>query len=111
MSANIGETRVRDLPRFIAKNVRFFETVGRLASAYRAKYVTCKNAGIRPFFHMGAVCMVLNYMIDYKFHLKYEKNSKYHWTKLLFCDSIYVMWLPLWYNIIIIIIVQVVLLV
>ena len=46
--------------------------------SYRAKYITCKNAGIRPFFHMGAVCMVLNYMIDYKFHLKYEKNSKYH---------------------------------
>ena len=60
--ANIGETRVRDLPRFIAKNVRFFEMVGRLASVYRAKYVTCKNAGMRPFFHMGTVCMVFNYI-------------------------------------------------
>ena len=54
---------IRDLPRFIAKNICFFETVGRLASAYRAKYVTCKNAGIRRFFHMGAVYIVLNYNI------------------------------------------------
>ena len=32
-AANIGETRVRDLPRFIVKNVCVIVTVG---SAYRA---------------------------------------------------------------------------
>ena len=78
MSTNIGDTRVRDLPRFIAKNVRFFETAGRLINMYRAKYITCKNAGIRPFFHLGGACMVISYMIDYNYHLKYEKHSKYH---------------------------------
>lgn len=78
MSTSLSDTRVRDLPRYVARNVRFFETMGRLVSMYRAKYITCKYPGIAPFFHMGAMCMVLNYMIDYKFHLKYEKASKYH---------------------------------
>ena len=60
--------RVCDLPRFIAKNVCVFETVGRLASAYRVCHLLeC---------HMGTVYMVLNYIIDYKFHLKYEKNVR-----------------------------------
>ena len=80
-SGNIGQIRVRDAGEYVVKNVRWSgisPAIGRWISAYRAKYVTCKNARMTPFFHMVGVCMVLNYIIDYKFHLKHEKLRKYH---------------------------------
>lgn len=81
MSGSFGQVSVRDAGQYLVKNVRLSEipqTMGRWVSAYRAKYVTCKNARMTPFFHAVGVCMLLNYMIDYKFHLKYEKHRKYH---------------------------------
>ena len=79
--SDFGQIRVRDTGAYIEKNFRFSKiapTMGRWVEAYRAKYITCRNARMTPFFHMVGVCMVLNYMIDYKFHLKYEKLRKYH---------------------------------
>ena len=45
---------------------------------YRAKYVTCKNARMTPFFHCVAVCILLNYMIEFKHLRKHESLRKYH---------------------------------
>ena len=81
MSKSFGQIAVRDTGRYVAENVRFktmFSSIGQWTSAYRAKYVTVKNARMTPFFHMVGVCMLLNYLVDYKFHLKYEKQRKYH---------------------------------
>lgn len=81
MSSSFSQVRVRDAGEYIVKNVRFSQispALGRWVSAYRARFVTCKNARMTPFFHMVGVCMLLNYMIDYKFHLKHEKVRKYH---------------------------------
>ena len=81
MSSSFGQVRVRDAGEYIVKNVRFSQispALGRWVSAYRARFVTCKNARMTPFFHMVGVCMLLNYTIDYKFHLKHEKVRKYH---------------------------------
>ena len=81
MSGGFGEVRVRDAGNYIAKNFRFGSipsVLGRWVGGYRAKYVTCKNAKMTPFFHLVGVAMVLNYMIAYKFHLKHEKMRKYH---------------------------------
>lgn len=46
--------------------------------AYKAKYVLPRNAGIRPFFHVVAVAMFLNYMIEFKHLRKHEMFRKYH---------------------------------
>lgn len=79
MSEKFGDVRVRDAGQYIVKNFRSFpQFVGRLIHTYRATYITCKNARMTPFFHIVGVCIVLNYMIDYKYHLKYEKLRKYH---------------------------------
>lgn len=81
MSGSIWDVQVRNLGAYTAKNFSFGKiapTVGRWVGAYRAKYVTCKNARMTPFWHLLGVCIVLNYVIDYKFHLKHEKLRKYH---------------------------------
>ena len=79
-SGGFGQVKVRNMGEYIGKNFRFSaipSSISRLATSYRAKYVTCKNARMTPFFHMVGACMLLNYMIDYKYHLKYEKMRKY----------------------------------
>ena len=79
MAESFGEVRVRDAAQYAAKNFRSFpQYVGRLVHAYRAKYITCKNARMTPFFHFVGVCIALNYLVDYKYHLKHEKLRKYH---------------------------------
>ena len=45
---------------------------------WRAKYVTCKNAKLTPFWHWVGVCMVLCYAIDYKHLYKKDGKAKYH---------------------------------
>ncbi len=47
-------------------------------NAYRAKYITCLKPGIRPFFHMMAVVMLVNYAIEFKHLRKHEAIRKYH---------------------------------
>ncbi len=77
----IGDVQVRNVGNYVVKNFRFSSipsAVGRFASNYRARYVTCKNARMTPFFHVVGVAMFLNYLIDYKYHLKHEKLRKYH---------------------------------
>ena len=79
--SNFWDVRVRDAGEYVVKNFRFGaipEYVSRFTQAYRAKYVTCKNARMTPFWHCVGVCIVLNYMIAYKYHLKHEKMRKYH---------------------------------
>ena len=65
--------------------VSLIDTVRRLANLYRAKYITCKNVVIIPFFHMGAVCNVLNYIIDYMQvppEVRKVQQVPLNWTKL-----------------------------
>lgn len=81
MSEGLGEVKLRNVGEYAKKNIRLGSLPGylvQLGEAYRAKYVTIRNARMTPFFHMAGVCMLLNYLIDYKFHLKYEKMRKYH---------------------------------
>ena len=80
-SGGFGQVKLRSVGEYAIKNVRFSAipgTVGRWVGAYRARYITCKNARMTPFFHLVGVCMLMNYMIDYKYHLKHEKLRKYH---------------------------------
>ena len=84
MSEKLQEVRLRDVGRFIQRNVTtrsivgFPKTLGRWVNIYRAKYINVKNARLTPFLHIGGFIMLVNYMIDYRFHLKYEKWRKYH---------------------------------
>lgn len=80
-TGGIGQVKVRNVGEYVAKNFRFssiFSSISRFGNNYRAKYVTCKNARMTPFFHVVGAAMILNYLIDYKYHLKHEKLRKYH---------------------------------
>lgn len=79
--AGIGDIRLRDVGEYVGKNFKFTQIPQYVAQAfgrYQNKYVNIRNARITPFFHCAAVCMVMNYMIAYKYFLKYEKHRKYH---------------------------------
>ncbi len=79
--SGFGQVKVRNIGEYAVKNFRFsslFNSIGRFATKYRATYVNCKNARMTPFFHVVGVAMALNYLIDYKYHLKHEKLRKYH---------------------------------
>lgn len=71
---------LRRAGQHIIENFRFSQIpsyIGQAARAYRAKYVTPKNAGLTPWWHAVGVCILVNYMIEYK-HLKKERLRKYH---------------------------------
>ena len=73
-------TPLRDVGSYIVKNFRVSQVpsyVSRSVEAYRAKYVTPKNAGMTPYWHVVGVCILVNYIIDYR-HLKHERLRKYH---------------------------------
>lgn len=84
MSEKLRDVRLRDVGKYIQRNVSRGSVVGfprvlsRWADIYRAKYVHVKNARMTPFFQIGGVIMLMNYMIDYRYNLKYEKMRKYH---------------------------------
>ena len=66
--ATFGETSLRNVGSFIAKNFSLttaVDAIGRAGARYRAKYITCKNARMTPFWHAVGLCMVLNYYIEY----------------------------------------------
>lgn len=76
-----GDVAIRNAGDYVLKNFKFSSippAISRFATNYRAKYVNVKNARMTPFFHMVGVAMFLNYVIDYRFHLKHEKLRKYH---------------------------------
>ena len=81
MAANsLWEVRVRDVGEHVVKNFRFGSIIpfmSRMVHNYRATYITCKNARMLPFWHLVGVCMLVNYVIDYR-HLKHERLRKYH---------------------------------
>lgn len=72
--------KLRDLGQHMAKNASLKSlssgSVG-LIQAYRAKYITCKNPRLTPWWHAVGLCIVLNYMVDYK-HLKDQRIRKHH---------------------------------
>lgn len=81
MSQKFSELRLRNVGDYVAKNFKFGAVPSYLNQAmlrYQAKYVHVKNARMTPFWHFVGMCMLVNYMIDYKYHLKYEKHRKYH---------------------------------
>lgn len=80
-AGSFGQAKLRNVGEYAVKNFSFSampSAVGRWVGAYRARYVTCKNARMIPFFHCVGVCMLISYAIDYKYHLKHEKMRKYH---------------------------------
>lgn len=81
MSGKFGLLKLREVGGYVAKNYKFTlipQYVAGAFRAYRSKYVNASNAGIRPFFHFVGVCIFINYLIEYNWMLKYEKNRKYH---------------------------------
>lgn len=81
MSNNFGDIKLRNVGEHFAKNFKFrliHRYIGQAFTSYQSKYVNVKNAKMTPFFHFIGVVMVMNYMIDYKYNLKYEKHRKYH---------------------------------
>ena len=81
MPATLWDVKLRDVGQYVAKNMSLQSLSAgsvRLVNAYRAKYITCRNARLTPFWHAVGLCILLNYAIDYKYHLKYEKHRKYH---------------------------------
>ena len=80
MATSLRDVKLRELGQYMAKNLSMKSLTSgtaRLAHAYRAKYVTCKNARLTPFWHALGLCVVLCYMVDYK-HLKHDRMRKYH---------------------------------
>ena len=81
MSGGIGDVKVRNLGEYIVKNFSLRQigsTISRGVGAYRARYITCRKAGMAPYFHMLGVCILLNYMIEYKHLRAHESLRKYH---------------------------------
>ena len=75
------DVKLGELGGWLGKNFKVTEVpsyINRAVVTYRAKYVTCKNAGMRPFFHFVAIAMVMNYMIDYSHLKKHDAWRKYH---------------------------------
>ena len=69
-SQSFGQTRLRDVGVWFQNNRRgIFGAFSRSVEAYRAKFVTCKNARMTPFIHCAFALMIINYTIDYP-HLK-----------------------------------------
>ncbi len=70
---DFGERLFRSLsPRQLPANT------AAAVHAYRAKYITCNKPGIRPFFHIMGVVMLLNYAIEFKHLRKHDAMRKYH---------------------------------
>lgn len=81
MPASLWDVKLRDVGLYVARNMSpqsLSAGSARLLNAYRAKYVSCRNARLTPFWHALGLVILLNYMIDYKYHLKHEKHRKYH---------------------------------
>ena len=84
MAARLRNVRLRELGKFFGHNFNaealgmFPRTVSRWGHEYRRKYCNHKKAGMTPFYHIGGLAIFVNYLIDYKFNLKYEKLRKYH---------------------------------
>lgn len=79
--SNFGDVKLRNVGEYLMKNFKFTlvpQYLGQAFTSYQNKYVNVKNARMTPFFHFMGVVMVLNYMIDYKHNLKYEKHRKHH---------------------------------
>ena len=75
------ELKLRDLGEWTFRNFKIRQlpaSTSRAVHAYRAKYITCKNARILPFFHCVGVVMLLNYMMEFKHLRKHEAFRKYH---------------------------------
>lgn len=80
MSGSFWDVKVRDVGQYVARNFSLNSlSTGavRLVTAYRTKYITCKNAKMTPVWHAVGLCILLNYMVDYK-HLKQYRLRKYH---------------------------------
>ena len=80
MSGKFGEVKLRNVGSYF-HNFKFSsisQSFSRWIDMYQAKYVHVKNARMTPFFHIAGACMLVNYLIAYNYHLKYEKNRKYH---------------------------------
>jgi len=80
MAVRLRNVKLRNLTDYLEKNFKitgFVRRVQRWKEEYQVKYVS-KDAGILPAIHFGGLAMLLNYMIAYKYHLKYEKLRKYH---------------------------------
>jgi hypothetical protein len=81
MSEQFRDVKLRNVGDYLMKNFKFGlipRYIGQGLTRYQNKYVNVKNAKMTPFFHFMAGVVLLNYMIDYKYNLKYEKNRKYH---------------------------------
>ena len=81
LQMSFWDVKLRNLGGWIGSNFSFRTlpaTTSRAVSAYRTKYVTCKNARIVPFFHCVGVVILLNYMIEFKHLRKHESLRKYH---------------------------------
>lgn len=50
----------------------------RAVTNYRLKYITSRNAGIRPLFHIIAVVMLANYAMEFSHLRKHDALRKYH---------------------------------
>ena len=75
------ELKLRDLGEWTFRNFKIRQlpaSTSKAVHAYRAKYITCKNARILPFFHCVGVVMLLNYMMEFKHLRKHEAFRKYH---------------------------------
>ena len=81
MSGNFGDIQLRNLGGYLSKNFKFGaipQYISSWTDKYAARYIHVKNARMTPFFHVAGAIILFNYMLDYKFHLKYEKHRKYH---------------------------------
>lgn len=80
VSSSLWDLKLRDVGQYVVNNFSFRSLSAgsvRMIHAYRAKYITCKNARLTPFWHAVGLCILLNYMVDYN-HLKHERMRKYH---------------------------------
>lgn len=79
--SSFWDVKLRDVGEYTVKNFSLRScgsAISRAVAAYRAKYVTCKNARMTPFFHLVGAVIVLNYMIEYKHLRAHESMRKFH---------------------------------
>ena len=69
---SFGDAKLRNVGDYVARNTsagNIWGGLSRVWHSYRAKYVTCKNARMTPFWHAVMLAVALNYCIDYP-HIK-----------------------------------------
>mmetsp|Transcript_47171 Transcript_47171/g.94574 ORF Transcript_47171/g.94574 Transcript_47171/m.94574 type:complete len:111 (+) Transcript_47171:33-365(+) len=75
----VKDVKLKDVPAWVSEtrtDPRTEEAANTWWEQYHKEFI--KGGSYMPLFHTIGFCFVCGYSIDYYFHLRHEKNYKYH---------------------------------